>query len=259
MDIDAAFQEAIQKANDGDIQSAQIILASIVRQEPRNARAWYLLSQVIGDRNREIDCLKKVLEIEPNSQQAKARLEKLQQVSAPVQPKPAISPVQPIPKKKKTNALWIFLILGLGIVALCLVVFVYIQNFRGSGGVGVLNNSVLNLPDATQCVSVGPNPTESPLYLLGECIGINSGGNTLLTGDITNTCSKPITKIGLHGRVVGDVGYQTNVTLGEVSNILQVVLQPNAATHVSLTIPNSNFGLAPIPCIIDVQSAYFVK
>ena len=147
MDINAAFQEAMQKANDGDIQSAQTILAGIIQQEPRNARAWYLLSQVIGDRNREIDCLKKVLEIEPNSQQAKARLQKLQQVNVSVKPRPAIPSVQPQPvipsvqpisNTKRPNLLWIFLILGLGIAAFCLVVYTYIQN----------------LPDATQCVQL---------------------------------------------------------------------------------------------------------
>src|SRR5271157_9464 len=157
MDINVSIQEAIQKAKSGDLQSAQIILASVLRQEPHNARAWFLLSQVIGDSNREIDCLKKVLEIEPNSQQAKARLQKLQQVSAPVEPKPANSPVQPIPKKKKINALWAFLILSLGIGALCLVVYFYIQNSRGLEGVGFLNNSPLNFSPKLTMLATAQN------------------------------------------------------------------------------------------------------
>ena len=210
MDINASIQEAIQKTNSGDLQSAQVILANVLRQEPRNARAWYLLSQVIGDRNREIDCLKKVLEIEPNSQQARARLQKLQQGNIPTQPKPAIPSVQPIPKNKKTNALWIFLILGLGIVALCLVVYTYIQN----------------LPDATNCVQIVDSD---------GITGVTEGANVhaLLWGDIKNTCDKPITKITLHASIINP---SNNQVLGETTNQESYILALNAKNGACRTV-----------------------
>jgi hypothetical protein len=248
MDINASIQEAMQKANAGDIQSAQTILAGIIHQEPRNARAWYLLSQVIGDRNREIDCLKKVLEIEPNSQQAKIRLDKLLNPNLPSRPSPSVPKPQPIIKNKNNSNLRT----RLTIVVIGIVVLVIALSMSY-----VLIAVIQNQPDATQCVHVENLASIGPYSM--TCIGINAGGGTLLGGQITNTCSKPITKISLRGRVIGDVGYQTNVTLGQVSDILQIVLSPGATTKVSLTIPNSNFGLPPIPCIIDAQSAYFVK
>ena len=217
------------------IQSAQIILASIVRQEPRNARAWYLFSQVIGDRNREIDCLKKVLEIEPNNQQAKARLQKLQQADTPVEPNPAVSNVYPVYKKKISSTLWTLLILAIGGLGIfCLVVYLYAQN----------------APDATQCVQ------------LNECTGADSWGSSVIFGKITNTCSKPITTISLHGNVVNDVGYQTNVIIDQVSNTFQVVLTPGETTDYTLTIPNRNYGAFSdgiFGCTVDVRGAYFVK
>jgi hypothetical protein len=235
MDINASIQEAMQKANAGNIQSAQTILASIVRQEPRNARAWYLLSQVIGDPNREIDCLKKVLEIEPNNQQAKVRLQKLQQVNTPIKPNPAVSNAYPASKNKMPSALWIFLILAIGGLGIfCLVVYLYAQN----------------APDATQCVRVS------------ECFGADGGASSYLNGKATNTCSKPITRISLHGNVVNDIGYQTNVIIAQINDTLQIVLAPGETQDYVITIPNRNYGAfsgGVFGCTVDVQGAYFVK
>ena len=81
-----------------------------------------------------------------------------------------------------------------------------------------------------------------------------------LNGEITNTCSKPITRISLHGRVFSDVGFQTNVTMDEVNDILQIVLAPSETTDYSLTIPNRNYYLYDtFNCQVNVQGAYYVK
>ena len=236
MDINVSIQEAIQKAKSGDLQSAQIILASVLRQEPRNARAWYLLSQVIGDRNREIDCLKKVLEIEPNNPQAKARLQKLQQGEAPIQRQYATPLIRPTPKKNKaSNLLIFFLVLGLSGLGVCLIVYFDIKN----------------VPDATQCVQVG------------RCIGNDRGASSVLSGGITNTCSKPITNISLHGTVSSGVGYQTNVTLDQIDGGLQTVLAPGGMTYYILTIPNKNYGAFDyynsFDCQVSAKGAYFIQ
>jgi len=71
------YREAIQAAKQGDTETARNILAGIVREKPQDPRAWYLLSQVIGDREKAIFCLEQVLKIDPNNNQAKKRLEKI--------------------------------------------------------------------------------------------------------------------------------------------------------------------------------------
>jgi len=70
------IQEAIHAAKGGNNQVARKLLSQIVNTEPNNARAWYLLSQVVGDDEKAIFCLEQVLRIEPGNSQALERLEK---------------------------------------------------------------------------------------------------------------------------------------------------------------------------------------
>ncbi len=88
-------QQAIDAYRSGDKVTARRILSQVVRQEPGNARAWYLLSQVVDQSDQAVFCLKKVLEIDPSNGQALERLERLQ-------PPPA-RPVPPAPTKPCPN------------------------------------------------------------------------------------------------------------------------------------------------------------
>jgi len=74
---EAIIQRAISEASAGNKEAARNTLSGVVRQEPNNARAWYLLSQVIEDKEKVIYCLQKVLELLPDNQQAKERLTQL--------------------------------------------------------------------------------------------------------------------------------------------------------------------------------------
>ena len=60
-------QMAIAEAKLGNKKKAKQILAGVVRQEPGNARAWYLLSQVVEQPAKAVDCLKRVLAIDPDN------------------------------------------------------------------------------------------------------------------------------------------------------------------------------------------------
>lgn len=72
------INKAIAEAKAGNIAGARTNLAQVVRKEPENIQAWYLLSRVVEDKEQIIYCLKRVLQIMPDSPQAKARLKKLQ-------------------------------------------------------------------------------------------------------------------------------------------------------------------------------------
>ena len=74
---DTIIQQAINAAKAGNKEAARIALSKAIREEPSNARAWYLLSQVIEDKKKVIYCLEKVLELLPDNQQAEKRLSQL--------------------------------------------------------------------------------------------------------------------------------------------------------------------------------------
>jgi hypothetical protein len=225
MDINLAIEEAMQKVNSGDLRSAQIILANILGQEPRNTRAWYLLSQIVGDRNREIDCLKKVLEIEPTSQQAEARLQKLQGENSQAPPGP-ILPSSPSTAKNPSRFLIFLILIFVGICILYTGLQIY------------------NAPNATNCV--GENLT---------CLVDHGGGDTYLFGTIKNTCDKPITNISLQGNVISPLD---NQVLGEASAVQNYILAPGETAQYNLIAPNTYYG-ENLACRIDVKGAYFVK
>jgi hypothetical protein len=78
--------KAITEAKSGNRHGAKVILAQVVRNEPGNAQAWYLLSRLVEEKEQIIYCLNKILEITPDDSQAKARLKRLQSPSAPEPP-----------------------------------------------------------------------------------------------------------------------------------------------------------------------------
>lgn len=91
------IQQALTEAKKGNKEGSKKILSQIVNQEPKNVRAWYLLSQVIDDKEQKIFCLQKILIIQPENQQIKELLAQL---------KPPISPFEDIqlyPAKNKTT------------------------------------------------------------------------------------------------------------------------------------------------------------
>ena len=98
-------QTAIAEAKLGNKKKAKEILAGVVRQEPENARAWYLLSQVVEQPAQAVDCLKRVLAIDPDNAQAKERLERY-----------LAEPEALIPKKSSGR---ILLWAALAVVVLC--------------------------------------------------------------------------------------------------------------------------------------------
>jgi endonuclease YncB( thermonuclease family) len=90
-EFERLIQTAIAEAKLGNKRRAKEILAGAVRREPQNARVWYLLSQVVEGPEQAVECLNRVLAIDPDNLQAKARLEKLR--SEPVRLKPKKSSV----------------------------------------------------------------------------------------------------------------------------------------------------------------------
>jgi hypothetical protein len=88
-------REAISR---GDKKTAQQILADILNHDSQNVDAWLLLADIVENPHHRIECLKRVLQINPNNIIAKRRLEEItiqkrtESPSTPVsQPKQEIS------------------------------------------------------------------------------------------------------------------------------------------------------------------------
>lgn len=93
------IKQAVTQAKTGNKAGAKQILSQVVKKEPGNTRAWYLLSQVVESKEQAIYCLKKVLEVDPANEQAIKRLNSIdpshphQQVVIPNQHVPqAVAP-----------------------------------------------------------------------------------------------------------------------------------------------------------------------
>jgi thioredoxin-like negative regulator of GroEL len=83
MDTSQLIQQAIELGNAGEKSEARRILAQVVQQEPKNARAWYLLSQLVVKQDQVVYCLSKVIEIEPDNQKAFERLQQITKETSP--------------------------------------------------------------------------------------------------------------------------------------------------------------------------------
>jgi len=90
MDTGPSIRQAIDLAKSGKRPEARQILSQVVRLEPQNARAWYLLSQVEEIKEQSIYCLEQVLKIQPDNSQALERLRRLAAV-APITRAPSLA------------------------------------------------------------------------------------------------------------------------------------------------------------------------
>jgi peptide/nickel transport system permease protein len=67
-------QGAIQK---GDREGARLALKALILQNPQNEQAWFWMAQLVEDKEQKIDCLERVLQINPNNSTAKQWLERI--------------------------------------------------------------------------------------------------------------------------------------------------------------------------------------
>ena len=92
-----ALRDALGLLQEGEQEEAAAILARILTRSPGNEQGWYLLSFALVERERQIYALQRVLRINPDNEQAQARLAVLSGPAVgPVPPPPLISRRAPI-------------------------------------------------------------------------------------------------------------------------------------------------------------------
>ena len=92
------LQQAMELARAGETKQAGAILAAHLRREPRDARAWLLLSYTLDEPERQLYALRRVLAIDPGNRVAAAELDRrtgaAAAVAGPSAPPPTPSPAR---------------------------------------------------------------------------------------------------------------------------------------------------------------------
>src|SRR5512139_4071387 len=71
MDVIAQAQEYIRSKQ---LPKAQRLLVEHIKKNPNSEQAWYVLSTAVDDPGKQIECLQRVLRINPANKEAQARL-----------------------------------------------------------------------------------------------------------------------------------------------------------------------------------------
>jgi tetratricopeptide (TPR) repeat protein len=93
-DSRSLFTQATSAAKQKDFATARSLLKQILKQDPNNLDAWLLAAHVVESRSDAINCLKRVLRLDPGHAYARQKLAQLQGASPA--PKPA-GPSKPAP------------------------------------------------------------------------------------------------------------------------------------------------------------------
>lgn len=79
---------AIKSIEAGDKTAAMRLLAGIVVTDPKNEMAWLWLSKCVEEQDRKRYCLTRILDINPNNQDARQALAQLESLSKPSRQEP---------------------------------------------------------------------------------------------------------------------------------------------------------------------------
>ena len=77
MDAKAIIEEAKAAADQNDLEFAQTILNDFIQQDPLNVEAWLTLADMVQNPDEAIQCLERVLKLQPENGIAREKLSKL--------------------------------------------------------------------------------------------------------------------------------------------------------------------------------------
>lgn len=80
--MDIKLQRAVVAAREGKKETAQVLLADLIQENPADADAWFLLSHLVDSEERQRAYLKRTLILDPNYEKAQQRLQQLDRSAA---------------------------------------------------------------------------------------------------------------------------------------------------------------------------------
>lgn len=244
---DGVLKHAEQLLHEGKKQEALALLVGYVRQHPNSIQGWWQLGFIVPDLKQQIDCVERVLRLDPGSTVAQARLEALRNDSptmpAPVppfvetdsflelQPIPVPPPVQekkppavqktstaqkPASEEKKTSSVLQYIVIG---VLACLAIAVL-----GFGAVMIFRNINSNQPAqplAFTQISMPPTWTPQPTATRNATITPypTITPPVLPTQEVAPTSPIPSSRIGPHNGYYAPNFRLTNINTNEQTSL----------------------------------------
>lgn len=96
MSSEVELQQAKLAYQKGDRATARSILVVIVKNDPSNSQAWYMLSFMVDNSEQVVHCLNQAIKFDPMNNQIRERLTQFQTQSKPVAPVQPIQQVRPV-------------------------------------------------------------------------------------------------------------------------------------------------------------------
>ena len=135
--VDGLIQQAMAEAKTGNKPKAKNLLTDALKIDRKDARIWYLLSQILDDVDEKINCLEYAQRLQPDNPQIKAKLDLLKR-SAPLpelseipsnvpatqikSPSSQTPTFQIPPKKKSSRGSWIIIAVLAVVAGICVCV-----------------------------------------------------------------------------------------------------------------------------------------
>jgi uncharacterized protein YvpB len=117
MNFDLQVQQALQQARAGQTNLARQTLTQVLKGDPANMRAWYLLSFLVHTPQSKAYCLEMLLRYHPGNRAAQTRLERIHSSAADHHPVPVkSSAAQPRSKSRIWPWLLSFTFMGFVVV-----------------------------------------------------------------------------------------------------------------------------------------------
>jgi hypothetical protein len=119
-----SLEQAVAHIQAGELEKGKILLAGILKQNPRDENAWLWLALSVTDTEQERYCFERVLKINPQNQFAIEGLRRLDNsVSPPTQPR--VAQQQPADEGKPGDIILTLAIVGVGLFLVVLFVYAW--------------------------------------------------------------------------------------------------------------------------------------
>ena len=140
------FEQAISHIKAGDIEMGKQFLAEVLKQNPRDEKAWLWMTKCVTDTEQKRYCFDRVLKINPQNQHALEGLGWLNKSVSPSSQPAAKIVQQPIHQRKpqkKNSLIPLLAVIGLlGIVCICGIALLVFPAFVNSSVSSQQNNPV---------------------------------------------------------------------------------------------------------------------
>ncbi len=183
--VDSIIQQATAEAKAGNKAKAANTLIKGLEVDKKDVRIWYLLSQVLDDKDQKLKCLLQAQRLQPDNPQIKEKLDLLGGPPSPPPQGPASQPdAKPDPASRTLDDLkrdpkrklpwWVYALAG--VVVLCAACscagFFYIRDAYNKAMDSFIERD--NLPH-TVTYRIEGNPTQAEISYMNDRMGMEQG------------------------------------------------------------------------------------